>query len=261
MEGVGPQSVGGDTVRTAGERTSSTPVEPPPERPYHPRVIWAGTLLMVIAFVLGAIAVLRLSWILGLVAVAVLLVGAGIAWRGRIFRDTHGVSPTRRELEELKDPSGHETVGRDPSDTGRVGGLRGSSPRPPPNPRGVDWLLFCGVVQIVLAGWLLIGHAVLSYPVLTRTGNEGRWRDITVGVVLLLVGLWTARSTRPTLLAAAIGLLCGPWLIAWTATSSVPSDDMRANEWTLGILITLVSLVYAAVALRVRRSRDASSTA
>jgi hypothetical protein len=97
----------------------------PRPKPFRPREVWAGTIVMLIAIFVGAAAVIEQSLTLGIVAAAVFVVGALIAWHGGILRDTHAVSPIAREWHEVKDPEASNPVGLDPRDKGRLDQNRG----------------------------------------------------------------------------------------------------------------------------------------
>jgi hypothetical protein len=77
---------------------------------------------MVVGILMGGVAVASLNVVLGVVAAALLVVGAMLALHGRIMRDTHGASAVSREWTDLKDPESSEPSGLDPSDKGRVQG-------------------------------------------------------------------------------------------------------------------------------------------
>jgi hypothetical protein len=92
----------------------------PRPKPFRPREIWAGTIVMLVAIFVGAAAVIVQSVVIGLIAAAIFVGGALLAWHGRILRDTHAISPISREWREVKDPESTDPVGLDPNDKGRL---------------------------------------------------------------------------------------------------------------------------------------------
>lgn len=212
-------------------------VQPAPEREYRPRQIWAGTLLLLVACLVGAVAVAMWTWWLGIVAGVLAVVGAALAWFGRILRDTHGTAPVAREWHELKDPEGTDTVGRDPGDMGRMAYDPYPEALPPPAEQtSEDKAQLWGLLVLLLGLWLLVDPYFLQYPNEVRSGVDGRWRDISTGVLLLLTGLWTARTARPNLFVLLAGVVAGLVLILITETTTVPTTAMRINELACGAL-------------------------
>jgi hypothetical protein len=82
--------------------------------------VWIATGIMLVGLLVGAWAVIAMSWLTGACAVAVFAVGAGLAWHGRIFRDTHSSAPVKRELRDLGDPESNPPEGFDPAEMGRL---------------------------------------------------------------------------------------------------------------------------------------------
>jgi hypothetical protein len=104
---------------TANESRREVASAPRP-KPFRPREVWAGTIVMLVAIFVGAAAVIEHSVILGIVTAVVFAAGALIAWHGGIMRDTHAVSPVAREWHEVKDPESTNPTGLDPNDKGRL---------------------------------------------------------------------------------------------------------------------------------------------
>jgi hypothetical protein len=75
---------------------------------------------MLVAIFVGAAAVIVQSLVLAVIAAAIFAIGALLAWHGRILRDTHAVSPIKREWCEVKDPESTDPVGLDPNEKGRL---------------------------------------------------------------------------------------------------------------------------------------------
>ena len=102
-----------------GERSEIA--HPPTAKPFRPREIWAGTLLMVVAIFVGAAAMISTDVVLGVVAAVAFAVGGAVALHGRIMRDTHGASAIRREWTDVKDGKSNRPVGLNPRDKGKLG--------------------------------------------------------------------------------------------------------------------------------------------
>jgi hypothetical protein len=92
----------------------------PRPKPFRPREVWAGTIVMLVAIFLGAAAVIEQSMLLGIAAAVVLAAGAVIAWHGGIMRDTHAAAPIVREWHDVKDPKSANPTGLDPNDKGQL---------------------------------------------------------------------------------------------------------------------------------------------
>jgi hypothetical protein len=92
----------------------------PTAKPFRPREIWAGTIVMLVGIFVGTAAVISLSVLLGVVAGALLLIGAVLAIHGKIMRNTHGATALSREWADVKDPKASGPAGVDPRDKGRL---------------------------------------------------------------------------------------------------------------------------------------------
>jgi hypothetical protein len=104
---------------TADESRREVASAPRP-KPFRPREVWAGTIVMLVAIFVGAAAVIAQSAILGVITAVLFVAGALIAWHGGIMRDTHAVAPIAREWQEVKDPGATNPTGLDPNDKGRL---------------------------------------------------------------------------------------------------------------------------------------------
>jgi hypothetical protein len=217
-------------------------VGPAPQSPYRPRLIWLGVLLMLAGLLVAAAAVIVLSWQLAVIAGVLAATGALTAWRGRIFRDTHGTSPMRREIAEVKSPHDTDTSGHDPSDMGHLISVGHGPVHPPPaTPTTGDKARLWGMGLLAMGVWLLFAPSVLAYPTETRAGIDGLWRDIGSGTLLILTGLWSARTSRPSKLVVAAAVAAALVLLLITETTTVPTDGMRLNELTCGILVLVIT--------------------
>lgn len=217
-----------------------------PEHKVRPRWVWAGLALLLIGAVVGGIGVGIDSapwWIVGLV---IFLLGAAMAWRGKLVYDVSSslsISETAGDIAE-----GNARVGRDPKDRAADREIKAdarhttlvkhemlteSYPRPRLTSLGSGLLIGC-------AAWLAIAQWTV-YPE-SASGNDAGLRDVGVAVVLALAA-FALRLPRPEPQAWGLCLLCGAALIVFGVLFSHDRATSTASELVTGILVVLGCLL------------------
>ncbi|MFY9915421.1 MAG: hypothetical protein WAK18_12185 [Nocardioidaceae bacterium] len=232
------------------------PVDRPQERIFHPRVIWVSVVVMILAMLIGAAAVIWLSWTIAIVAGFVFLVGVVLAWDGHIFRNVHQGSPGRQEKQELEHPRGN--AGVDPDEMGHAA-ESGSSPGVPalprrrstdqvmpvtkvpapavaPSPNDADKATAYAMAVLAAGAWLLIVPWLLTEGVENRSIVLSHWRDVTVAVLAVLAGLRGVLTRGSSVGAAVTAFVAGAALVLISAMASVPTR-IHVNELALGVVI------------------------
>ena len=196
-----------------------------------PRRVWAALFTSLTGLVVLGIAVLLLSWWLGVLGALVLAIGVLVGFRAGWQYDVHASRAASRELEEVAVGGAHEGIqpgqmidvpaveqaaAELDARRRRILARSQACPRRPLADLGGAMLLLAAVILLV-AQWEI-------YP-RSATGQANGLHATWVAVVVTLVGLRVLTGHGPHRVAAALGLLAGTALVvlAWLAPHSVES--------------------------------------
>lgn len=245
-------------------------VDRAPEHTVHPREIWASVAIMILAMLIGACAVILMSWTIAIVAAFVFLVGVVLAWDGHIFRNVHQGSPVSQEKHGLEHPRASRGV--DPGEMGHAdesgAGVhalprhrstdqvlpvtRVPAPAIAPSPNDADRATAYAMTVLVAGALLLVVPWLLTEGVEDRSIVLSHWRDVSVGALSVLVGLRGVLTRGSSVGAAVTAFVGGAALVLISSLASVPTR-IHVNEVVLGAVIT------AAAALQLGHGRGRST--
>jgi hypothetical protein len=107
---------------------------------------------------------------------------------------------------------------------------------------------------LLLGFWLTISGAVLKYPPYGELAQDAALRDLVIGALLIIGGLWLRQFGQSRLVAVLCGL-GGGLLVLFGAFLSHQSAQAPVNEVVCGLLVVM------AAALTAVGDAPASSTA
>ena len=196
-----------------------------------PRWVWAALFTSLTGLVVLGIAVMLLSWWLGVLGALLLAAGVLVGWLAGWQYDVHASRAASRELAGVAEggpykgiqpgqtivvPAVKQTAAELDARRRRILARSHESPRRPLADLGAGLLLLVAVILLV-AQWEI-------YP-RSATGQGNGLHATWVAVVVTLVGLRVLTGHGPHRAAAALGLLAGTALIvlAWLARHSAQS--------------------------------------
>jgi hypothetical protein len=212
------------------------------------RLVWAGVAGAVVGMVLIALGmVLGVAWLAWL-GVAVLVIGAVVAWRSGILYDVHSSGSLAHEKAALA--AGGTVPGHAPGDLehdeaarrhaevvseeSRVLLARSTqAPMPPLAPAASLMLLVLGV-------WTYVAHFVLHYSMSIR-GQNTALRDTGLAAVIILTALFL-RHVGPSRVASALALLWGGLLVLAGVLAPHASAQSAVNEIVTGCLVAVCAV-------------------
>lgn len=219
-----------------------------PDRLVHPRYVWTGTALAIVGLVVTGVGLMAESVVTSVLGVVAMVIGAGIAWRAGIMRDTHTASSGVHEVSDVSQGRVHPgTIAGDmmhapaaeeesrAADHRRRQLLERShrSPAPPPA-RGAAALILLLAVVLLCAQWAL-------YPV-GRTAQDNALRASAITVILILCGLRIITADRPRRLAAGLVILAGLVLALFGPLAPHQETAVAWTETALGTLVVLAGV-------------------
>lgn len=128
----------------------------------------------------------------------------------------------------------------------------GTPGRPVP-PRGnrADVSLLSGGLVVLVGIWLIIGPWVLHYPPSTQAVND-QGRDVFVGIVFVLMGIWMAGSRRVDRPAVIVTVIAAVALLLGASIAPASTGRGQGLEFVCASLGLLAAIVHW-IAGRTRR--------
>jgi hypothetical protein len=226
------------------------------KRVVRPRWVWIGIGLGILGAVVIGFGVAVSSWPLAIVGIVLLLVGAGIGWRGGALYDATGVFELDQEMHDVKEGNTREGTKpgdqvRDPDahrESRRADRTRQATTGGTLRARRPGLSMLGAILLLVGAAFVLATHG--TYPH-SHTGQLNAERDLGMAVVVGWVGLLVLLSPRRHPVGAALALLCavGMVLQAWLA----PHDETTTVGFEIAVAVAYV--LGGLMALDVRRPR------
>lgn len=232
-----------------------------------PRRVWSGLALGLLG--VGLFALWTATWrpAAGIAGVALMLLGAGVAWRGGILYDTrgshdpHGSPGASQELADLAHNRVHR--GTAPGDMVIDPRLRAeaaatnrrtaaliraseATPRPTFDTAAAALLLGAAIALVAIQG---------VYPH-TTTGQSNGLRSLLLAVVIALSALRLLVGQRPGRAPSAIAGLCGVVLIARALLVDHDRPVTVGLEIGIGAWVVLMALLSLDRPPRVERARQ-----
>ncbi|QWC84129.1 hypothetical protein KLP28_10980 [Nocardioidaceae bacterium] len=215
-----------------------------------PRWTWAGVALLALGVGLLGAAAISLLWPLAIAGAVLVVLGAGAAYRGNLYRDARMHQSPRQVASEIDDNQAVEVVdpdarvvdpevraiAREAHETKRaaLGAERGPLEVAP---LGIGLLL-------AVALWLAITQGLVPF---TEEGRDTRNLDIAVAIPLALAA-FGLRNSFGRLPAYVVVLACGVALVALAIFSD------HAAEWTMYSQLISGILVFVGAALAIGRN-------
>lgn len=213
-----------------------------------PRLTWGGSALALVGMAGIGVGMTNDAGVWTWVAVAVTLVGLLLAWRGGVVYDVRAAESPKDELGEALHGKAH--TGVSPRDRISHDGARHTAAvatreartirearigyRPPLAPIGA-------LVVLLVGAWLLVGRFALHYPH-SSIGQAAALRDLGLGLVLFLAGLWL-RQVGASRVASGLCLLSGIGLFLAGVVVIHASAVVRVDEIASGALAVVGALV------------------
>ena len=221
-----------------------------PERTVRPRAVWAGMILAIAGAGMACMGGVRLSWAWSVAGALLLVIGAGVAWRAGILRDTHSGDP-RTELDQVarggvrQGTSPGETLSSDAArrtsramDRRRLLLERAAHTAPRPGlVRPAAGLLLLAAVFLLVSQWEL-------YP-LELPGQTNAGRALGCAIVIGACGMHVLESgpRRPHRVAGASSAVAGLLLLLNGVLADHDARAVAAVETVVGLLICLAGAV------------------
>ena len=104
--------------------------------------------------------------------------------------------------------------------------------------RWASWVL------VIFGIWLIIAPFVLGYSVISAAATT---EDVVLGIVILILSLWSALAVVPPGGVSWILLLLGIWVLIapFVVGYAVMSSTATGNDVVMGILTIIFSLIRA----------------
>ena len=219
--------------------------------PQHPvvrtRLVWGGLVIAVGGVCAVGVGMMAGAPWLTWSATGATLLGMVVAWRGGVLHETRGQAPPRHEARELMEGGTHRGVSPDAHVVGadvqrkaasvsentrdllaRAG--RSTSP-------GVRLIAAFGLASV--GGWLVLGQALLHYP-MSGAGQDNALRDAGFSVIILLCALRLRMPSR-SLPASALCLVSGGLLVLSAVVLPHESTFVELDELGAGLLVLVLA--------------------
>jgi hypothetical protein len=242
------QDLAQGSIQSQEQTQTQSPGQGRGEHRIRSRLVWTGVVGAVAGMVLiGLGMVLGLAWLAWL-GVAVLVVGAVVAWRAGILYDVHSSGSLAHEMAALA--AGGTVPGHAPGDLEHDEAARRhaevvseesrvvlasstEAPMPPLAPAASLMLLVLGV-------WTYVAHFVLHYSMSIR-GQNTALRDTGLAAVIILTALFL-RHVGPSRIASALALLWGGLLVLAGVLAPHASTQSAVNEIVTGCLVAVCAV-------------------
>ncbi len=218
-------------------------------RRVRPRGVWAGVALGIVGAAVAGLGVAVGSWVISLVGVAFLAVGAIVGARSGGLYDVHGVGSLDEEISDVRDDATYQGVA--PGDMSqreevketsrrldrrreRIVADRAATSRPALAPLAGGALVLVAVVLLVAQGAL--------YPT-GATGQSNAGRALALAIVAAAVGLRYLVSDGRHLVFAAAALTAGAALVVSAFLAEHTRDATVGLEVVCGVVVVLSAIV------------------
>lgn len=206
-----------------------------------PRLVWAGTLTILTAMVVIAVANAAGSVLWEVVGIGVLIASGLAALYGGILRDVHGsLAEVESEAEEAKAGETHQgfSAGEHVRDR-RVVTQVDPRPRPSllPSPSDVGTASVAGL--LIVSIWLVLSHDLLGYPFEPQAKGD-TLREFGAAVVVIPSAVFLVQHGRSRAVSALCALIGALLVLAALFADSLIT--VKTSDLASGAIIVLFAM-------------------